>query len=241
MKHYFVDYENVSQQGLEVTERPAKMIDGDVNIFYTDKCQSINMDIIHNITQIRGKVNLFHVKNGIKNALDFQLSTYLGYVISETEKNDEYIIISKDTGFDRVVWFWETRKIKISRYQSLKEYLSKKEMNHVAKSNDDFNIIPNEYEDREDDEGFLLLYKSNSEMMNDNSLYQNVDTHSTAHRFTTADFKSTKVKKEYIQSVTDICNIHQNKNDIHNALFNQFGKEGRMIYQQIKKILNQYT
>ena len=57
-----------------------------------------------------------------KNALDFQLATLLGYVIgSNTEKDDEFIIVSKDTGFDAVVEFWKQQNIKITRLCSLEE------------------------------------------------------------------------------------------------------------------------
>ncbi len=46
-----------------------------------------------------------HCDNGTDNALDFQLSTYLG---SLTVKNpdDNLIIVTRDTGFDVVVKFW---------------------------------------------------------------------------------------------------------------------------------------
>lgn len=127
MKHYFVDYENVNQPGLQIDDNIAQKIEGEINIFYTDKCQHINMDIIQKITLLEGKIQLFHVKNGIKNALDFQLSTYLGYCISEYGSADEYIIISKDTGFDRVVWFWESRKeirVKISRSSDIQSAIT---------------------------------------------------------------------------------------------------------------------
>ena len=41
-----------------------------------------------------------------KNALDFQLSTYLGYLIHEA-KDSYFYIISKDNGFKHVVDFWK--------------------------------------------------------------------------------------------------------------------------------------
>lgn len=112
MKHYFVDFENVNHFGLTTSD---ERIDGIVYIFYTDSCTMINMDLFGNIEKLGGQIRFFHVKNGIKNALDFQLSTYLGYIISQTNKEDKYIIISKDTGFDRVVDFWKNQDVKIKR------------------------------------------------------------------------------------------------------------------------------
>jgi hypothetical protein len=112
MKHYFIDFENVNHTGL-VTNN--ERLDGFVYIFYTDSCTMVNMDLFSDIERLGGQIKFFHVKNGIKNALDFQLSTYLGFIISETNKEDKYVIISKDTGFDRVVDFWKAQNVKIKR------------------------------------------------------------------------------------------------------------------------------
>ena len=53
-----------------------------------------------------GAGNIFSVKN----ALDFQLSTYLGYLISENEgKNETYYIVSEDKGLAILTGYWAER------------------------------------------------------------------------------------------------------------------------------------
>ena len=50
------------------------------------------------------------VEVGVKNALDFQLSTYLGYLISENEgKNETYYIVSEDKGLAILTGYWAER------------------------------------------------------------------------------------------------------------------------------------
>ena len=47
---------------------------------------------------------------GTKNALDFQLSSYLGYIIRENEdKPYNYYIVSKDKGFECIINFWKKK------------------------------------------------------------------------------------------------------------------------------------
>lgn len=45
-----------------------------------------------------------------KNGLDFQLATYLGYLVAK-EKNASYTIVSKDSDFKVVVDFWIKRDL----------------------------------------------------------------------------------------------------------------------------------
>lgn len=49
-----------------------------------------------------------------KNALDFQLSTELGFQVAMSPEN-KYIIISGDSGFDAVVYYWRRNGIDIVR------------------------------------------------------------------------------------------------------------------------------
>lgn len=52
---------------------------------------------------------------GRKNALDFQLSSYLGYLIHENIDNPyDYFIVTKDKGFESLIPYWKKRKINVS-------------------------------------------------------------------------------------------------------------------------------
>ena len=50
------------------------------------------------------------------NGLDFQLVSYLGYLMCDNQdSDDEFIIMSNDNGFDCVVKFWNNRNITVKR------------------------------------------------------------------------------------------------------------------------------
>lgn len=113
MKHYFIDFENVHCDGFAGIEE----IDKDVIIYllYTDTCKNISLDVLEKVIEKEIRIKMYKTETG-KNALDFQLSSLLGYTIKEHEgMEDEYFIISKDTGYDAVVEFWKHRDIKIFR------------------------------------------------------------------------------------------------------------------------------
>lgn len=118
MTYYFVDYENVHSDGIvDCTELER----GDVVcVIYTEQAKNITLDIIEKLSRAGITLELDKAGTGAKNSLDFQLSSYLGYVIARHEKEDAaYVIVSKDTGFDRLVDFWGERGIRISRAAAL--------------------------------------------------------------------------------------------------------------------------
>ena len=119
MKHYFIDFENVHSDGLSGIETIE--IGSHVSVLYSDNCKNISLEVLEKAT--KNQVVLSACKTMVgKNALDFQLATLLGYVIgTNKENNDEFIIVSKDTGFDAVVEFWKQDNIKITRLCSLEE------------------------------------------------------------------------------------------------------------------------
>lgn len=118
MKYYFVDYENVHADGLTGYEC---LSEGDVVcILYSDADKSFSLEILEQITVRRTIVESFKAETGSKNALDFQLSSYLGYKIAKNESDfNSFYIVSKDKGYDRVVEFWSKRGITIKRILNL--------------------------------------------------------------------------------------------------------------------------
>ena len=110
MKMYFVDYENINGKSLKPTLDISR---GDiVFIFYTNACRNISDSTIKLIGDKGGFLKTFKVKNGVRNALDFQLSSYIGYIISKNFfANYKLIIVSGDKGYDVVCDFWRKRDI----------------------------------------------------------------------------------------------------------------------------------
>ena len=120
MTYYFVDYENVHSDGIvDCTELDPGDI---VYVFYTEQAKNITLDILEQFTRKGIRLELDKAGTGAKNALDFQLSSYLGYVIAKhEEENIRYVIVSRDTGFDRLVQFWGEKGIEILRMPGLSQ------------------------------------------------------------------------------------------------------------------------
>ena len=113
MAVYFVDYENVHDAGLEGIGALTK--EDRVVIFYGINIKSIPFDRHIEIMNSKAEIEYIKTDKVAKNYLDFQLATYLGYVIGVGEKAPIYII-SKDTGFDSIVDYWSKQNINISRH-----------------------------------------------------------------------------------------------------------------------------
>lgn len=56
------------------------------------------------ICQAASQVKYIKTTKTAKNYLDFQLTTYLGYLVGQTDVK-EYYVISKDSGYDSVIDF----------------------------------------------------------------------------------------------------------------------------------------
>ncbi len=69
------------------------------------------------INACKAQFNLTEVKTGKANALDFQLVTYLGYLIAMAPKNN-YYIVSQDKGFKSACQFWKERGLNVSLVSS---------------------------------------------------------------------------------------------------------------------------
>ncbi len=108
---YLIDTENVKTVWTLLLE---KMTDQDrIYVFYTMNSGSVSYEAINGIMSSGKHVELKECFTG-KNGLDFQLVSYLGYLIRENE-NADYCIISDDGGYDAAIKFWEKRGIKVSR------------------------------------------------------------------------------------------------------------------------------
>ena len=68
------------------------------------------------------KADIFYVEAqvGMKNALDFQLVSYLGYMIREAPEED-YCIISNDKAFELVGRFWQDKNVNVCCAVSLEQ------------------------------------------------------------------------------------------------------------------------
>lgn len=112
MKYYLVDYENVKTDGLKDL---TGVKTGDVVIlFYSDQCKNITLDIMDRMVQRNIKFSFCKVTTGVKNALDFQLASHLGYLIGK-DKDAKYYIVSNDKGYDCLCEYWSKQNITVER------------------------------------------------------------------------------------------------------------------------------
>ena len=109
MAIYLVDYENVYIEGLDGLESLTKS--DEVVIFYTQNRCGLTFELHRRLITCQASVRLMEVtalstrKNTVKNALDLQLSMYIGYLIGRRPQVPLYII-SKDTDFDLDLTFF---------------------------------------------------------------------------------------------------------------------------------------
>lgn len=113
MNYYLVDYENVKTQGLNGVN---KLSEGDtVCIFYSENADSLTFGLHRRLNESKATILFQRVEVGQKNALDFQLSSYLGYLIHENIDNPyDYFIVTKDKGFESLIPYWKKRKVNVS-------------------------------------------------------------------------------------------------------------------------------
>ncbi len=106
MATYLVDFENVNSAGLNGVEQ---LNDADIVIvFYSEQANTLTISMHNKLNQSKAKINFIKIVGKGPNCLDFQLSTYLGYLISQN-KSESFYIVSKDKGFENTTLFWEQR------------------------------------------------------------------------------------------------------------------------------------
>lgn len=100
---YLIDFENVGSEGLNgvlnLTEDDA------VVLFYSVKSDKLAIRTHIQIGKSPAAFEYFEVTVGGKNALDHQLSTYLGYLVAKDEA-ERYYIVSRDNGYQYISRFW---------------------------------------------------------------------------------------------------------------------------------------
>ena len=110
--YYLVDYENVKSDGLNGIHKLDS--NNTVCIFYSRNADRISSELNLHLKESNANIIYRHVEVGMRNALDFQLSSYLGEVITENaNENCKYYIVSKDNGFASLIPFWREKNIDI--------------------------------------------------------------------------------------------------------------------------------
>ncbi|MDE6832863.1 MAG: hypothetical protein K2J39_01240 [Ruminococcus sp.] len=109
-KYFFVDYENVHQAGMKGIE---KLTENDkVIIFYTPTNETLTFSMYKKMIRSEAGIELYRVQNGGKDAINFQICTFIGYIIGNSPESECYII-SNDSGYEYIINFWKGRNADI--------------------------------------------------------------------------------------------------------------------------------
>lgn len=116
--HYLVDTENF---GTPIIERLVTGLKDTemIHLFYTDHSPALSYRVTEKLLQRPNQIRLESCITGTANAMDFQLISALGCLLSacDPEKND-FKIISDDRGYDATVAFWTKRGMPVTRIPS---------------------------------------------------------------------------------------------------------------------------
>ncbi|MCR5596556.1 MAG: hypothetical protein K6G19_00110 [Lachnospiraceae bacterium] len=131
MNCYLIDFENVNADYIRdfldgytkydeygCPEDPKYCCDSEKDIlviFYSEHCPSIPLDLVESLFEKGLMIRCKMATVGTKNALDFQLSSYLGFLIGSNTRAEKYFIISNDKGYDCLCDYWGSIGIDVER------------------------------------------------------------------------------------------------------------------------------
>lgn len=210
---YLVDTENVGTSWRHLL--PSKTNQDKIILFYTENSPHISYIDFEMILQYPDSFELIRAYTG-KNALDFQMVSYLGYLLKTAQKT-HYVIVSNDYGYDSVIQFWKDRNISIAR-------LTATDLENITKKYELIALEPKEVqEDSQEETNETVEVSPLKEKLKD-----------------ALDEAIPKNKKDRQKTIDEIVEtLDETKLDdlrqVHNDLVKGFGMEdGSKIYKQIK-------
>ncbi len=238
-KVYLVDTENVGAVWKHLFELAANT--DDILLFYTENTPFLSYNDLDFVLSYKDRFTMIKCYTG-NNALDFQLVSYLGFLM-KTGAKTQYIIISNDTGYDAMIRFWSDRERNVLRLsqaeliRSVKQKVEKTLAKDTAKEEQTQEGQVNEMTDTKS-EGveiqLLTLENTKPEMTefeysDEEILIQGV----------LSDEKSRDVIG-WIVKMLRRYNVKQLQK-IHHEMIKKYGqKDGGQMYKLIKPILKQF-
>ena len=115
--NYLIDTENIPTKWINDI-KPNK--DDIIYLFRLKDSQKnyITLDDAVDISNIGAKINIVECERGKPkmNALDFQLISYIGYLIGRKNDNS-FILYSNDNGFDPAIEYWKNKGVNIKKIE----------------------------------------------------------------------------------------------------------------------------
>lgn len=120
MNYYLIDLENVHSQGLEGADLLS--YEEKIVIFHSDAAGLITRAASEMIRSSNAETVFRFVNARSRNALDFQLSVYVGQLLNLADTK-KIFIISHDKGYQAVELVERSREVQIRQYPSILECL----------------------------------------------------------------------------------------------------------------------
>jgi hypothetical protein len=227
MNYYLVDYENIKLDGIKDFN---EMKQGDVIIiFYSEHCKNITLDVIANFEKLKLQHICFKVNTGTQNALDFQLSTYIGYLIGINKSNSNelvgsstYNIVSNDKGYDCICKFWNDEGIIVKRISIKKQPENEQSV--------DTKVV----EQTQNKSATQTKNKSTAPAKNKSKVLEKDIA-------TLEELKKLLLESDEPQEVLKIFNQYKSKQAICNGIAKYFkdSKKAGTVYQKLKPLLKE--
>lgn len=113
-KCILVDYENV--QSIDISKIDIQNCA--IKVFVGNSQTKIAFDLVEKVQKFGDRGEWIRIEGTGPNALDFHIAFILGVLSSTCNKNTEFIIISKDTGFDPLIAFMKSKGLNCIRKSS---------------------------------------------------------------------------------------------------------------------------
>ena len=130
MKHYLIDSENVGDFWIPLLDLPAET--AELIVFYTKNSPHMSYESLIKLKESDRKVTFIKCYEGT-NALDFQLCSELGFLIA-LNKDDDFIIVTNDTGYDAAVKYWRRKEYSVKRIAGKDSRTGSRRRGNTAKS-----------------------------------------------------------------------------------------------------------
>ncbi len=249
MKYFFIDYENIKQDALKGIERLSA--EDKVIVFYSEYAQTITIPMHLQINNSRAEFIFKEVQVGHKNDLDFQLATELGCLVGNG-LGDEYYIVSYDKGYQSVCRYWQEKDVCVKRIESLGEGCpqkaapKKKKKKPAAKPVYEKPVYEEPVYDEPDyDEPDTEAFEEDEpeeQRPRQSRSGRRRNSRSSRNQAKKKDGLFAKVREVVpdqsdAKRVTDILRVHNNKQDVNNALMKEFPSSDNKIAAQLYKLV----
>lgn len=118
--HVLIDYENVQPKNLAALKDVSKGRAFKVYVFVGANQSRIPRELVFEMQTLGADAQYVEITGSGKNAADFHIAFYLG-ALGKPGTEDEFHIVSRDTGFDPLIKHLQAKNIKAARRRDLFE------------------------------------------------------------------------------------------------------------------------